>query len=72
MEPLYSRHHWEPTFCPLQRGVPNSGGSSVFPVGVVLRNQAVEHVAAFSSFGTISSYITLLYLHALLIIHMYY
>ena len=25
VEPLYSRHHWEPTLCPLLRGVPNSG-----------------------------------------------
>ena len=22
----YNGHHWEPTFCPLQRDVPNSGG----------------------------------------------
>ena len=31
------------------RGVPNSGASGIFPVGVVLHNPAVEHnVAAFS------------------------
>ena len=46
---LYSGHHWEPTLCPLQRDVPNSGGLGVFPAGEVLRNQAIEHnVAAFS------------------------
>ena len=49
VEPLYNGHHWDPTFCPLQRGVPNSGASVIFPVGVVLRNPAVEYnVAAFS------------------------
>ena len=35
VESLYSGHHWEPTFCPLQRGVPNSGASNIFPIGVV-------------------------------------
>ena len=35
LEPLYNGHHWEPSFCPLQRGVPNSGASGIFPVGVV-------------------------------------
>ena len=45
----HNGHHWEPTFCPLQRGVPNSGASGIFPVGVVLCNPAVEYnVAAFS------------------------
>ena len=42
-EPLYKGHHWEPTFRPLQRGVPNSGASGTFPVGVVLYNWAVAH-----------------------------
>ena len=33
----------------LSIGVPNSGASGIFPVGVVLHNQAVEYnVAAFS------------------------
>ena len=27
---LYNRHLWEPTFCPLQPGVPNSGASGIF------------------------------------------
>ena len=36
-------------FVPLYRGVPNSGASGIFPVGVVLRIPAVEYnVAAFS------------------------
>ena len=49
MEPLYNGHLWGPTFHPLQRGVPNSGASGIFPVGMVLRNPAVEYnVAAFS------------------------
>ena len=49
VEPLYNGHHWDPTFCLLQRGVPNSGASDIFPVGVVLRNSAVEcNVAVIS------------------------
>ena len=49
MEPLYNGHHWGTTFCPLLRGVPNSGASGILPVGVVLRNSAVEYnVAAVS------------------------
>ena len=49
MEPLYNGHHWDPTFCPVLRGVPNSGASGIFLVGVVLRNPAVEYnMAAFS------------------------
>ena len=49
VEPLYSGHHWEPIICPLYRGVPNSGASGMFPVGVVLCNFAVKHnVATFS------------------------
>ena len=43
VESLYSGHYWEPTFCLLLRGVPNSGTSGIFPAGVVLHNQAVEH-----------------------------
>ena len=43
VEPLNNGHHWEPTICPLQRGVPNSGASGIFPVGILLRNRAVEH-----------------------------
>ena len=35
---LYS---WEPTFWPLQGGVPNPGASGIFLVGMVLCNQAV-------------------------------
>ena len=35
VEPLNNGHHWEPKFCPLWRGVPSSGISSIFPVGVV-------------------------------------
>ena len=43
MEPLYNEYHWEPI------GVPKTGASGVFPVGVVLSNRAVDHnVAAFS------------------------
>ena len=30
-------------FCPLQRGVPNSGASNTFLVGVVLCNWALQH-----------------------------
>ena len=49
MEPLHNGNHWDPTFYPLWRGVPNSGASGIFLVGVVLRNPAVEYnVAAFS------------------------
>ena len=49
VETLYNGHLWGPTFRPLLRGVPNSGASGIFPVGVVLRNPAVEYnVAAFS------------------------
>ena len=49
VEPLYNGHHWEPTFCPLIRGVPNSGASGIFPVGVLPCKWAVEHgMAAFS------------------------
>ena len=49
VEPLYNGHLWGTTFCPLERGVPNSWSSGIFPVGVVLRNPAVEYnVAAFS------------------------
>ena len=49
VEPLYNGHLWGSTFRPLKRGVPNSGASGIFPVGVVLRNPAVEYnVAAFS------------------------
>ena len=52
MEPLYNGHHWDPTFCPLQRGVPNSGASGIFPVGVVLRNLAIEYkVVTISEFS---------------------
>ena len=41
VELLYNCHYWEPTFCPLYRGV--------FLVGVVLHNRAVEHnMAVFS------------------------
>ena len=41
VEPLYNGHLWGPRFCP--------GASGIFPVGVVLRNPAVEYnVAAFS------------------------
>ena len=47
MEPLYNGHHWGPTFCPLERGVPNSGAFGIYPVGVVLRNPAAN-MAAFS------------------------
>ena len=43
MEHLYIGHHWEPTFCPLYRGVPNSEAFTIFPVGMALRNCAVEH-----------------------------
>ena len=44
----YNRHHWEPTFCPLYQGIPNSGASGIL-VGVVLCNPAVEYnIAAFS------------------------
>ena len=49
VEPLYNGYHWEPTFCLLQRDVPNSGASGIFPVGMVLCNPAVEYnMAAFS------------------------
>ena len=45
VEPLFSGDHWESTFCPLQRGVPNSGASSRHGI----HNWAFEHnVAAFS------------------------
>ena len=45
VEPLYSVHHWELTFCPfLWRGVPNSGAFSIFLVGMVLCNRAVLEV----------------------------
>jgi len=43
---LYSGLHWEPTFVPYSEV---SGASGIFLVGVVLRNQAVEHsMATFS------------------------
>ena len=35
VKPLNNGPHWEPKFCLLQRGVPNSGVSGIFPVGVV-------------------------------------
>ena len=36
-------------FVPYSGGIPNSGASGIFPVGVVLHNPAVEYnVAAFS------------------------
>ena len=35
VEPLYNGHLWGPTFCPLWRGVPNSGASGILPVGAV-------------------------------------
>ena len=45
VEPLFSGDHWESTFCPLQRGVANSGASSRRGI----HSWAVEHnVAAFS------------------------
>ena len=46
VEPLYSRHHWSNQFVHyihVKWGVPNSGASGIFLVGVVLRIQAVEH-----------------------------
>jgi len=44
VEPLYSKHHCEPTFCPLEQGICNSGSSSIFPLDVVyMCNQAIEH-----------------------------
>ena len=48
--PLYSRHHWEPTFCPLQQGVPNSGASGIFPVDMVyvIRLLNTVYVGTFS------------------------
>ena len=52
MESLYNRHHWEPTFCPLYQGVPDSGADSILPVGMVLHNWGVEHnMAAFIEFS---------------------
>ena len=33
VEPLYNGHPWDPKFC--LRGVPISGASGIFPVGVV-------------------------------------
>ena len=48
VELLYKGYLWRPTFCPLQRSVPNSGASGIFPVGVVLRNPAVENSAEYS------------------------
>ena len=45
MELLYSGHNWEPVLSPIA----SSGASSIFLVGVVLHNRAVEHnVAMFS------------------------
>ena len=38
------------TFCPLQRGVPNSGTSGILSVGVVMRNPAVENNVAMQNF----------------------
>ena len=53
MEHLYSGHHWELRFCPLQRDVSNPGASGIFPVSMVLRNQAVEYnMAMFSELST--------------------
>ena len=46
VEPLYNGHHWKRTFCPLQRGVPYSGASGIFLIGVVTCNQAVKHNVA--------------------------
>ena len=49
VEPLYNRHNWDPTFCPVYIARCNSGASGIFLVGVVLHNPAVEYnVAAFS------------------------
>ena len=42
VEPLYNGHHWDTTFCPLQRGVPNSGVCVIFSVGMVPRNLVVK------------------------------
>ena len=54
MEPLYSGHHWEPTFCSLYKVVPNSGASDIFPVGVVLCKLAVNHnVTVFSELSLV-------------------
>ena len=46
VKPLDNTYHWEPTFSPLQRGIPNSGASGIFPVAMVLRNWTVEHNVA--------------------------
>ena len=62
--PLYNRHHWKPTFCVVNGGVPNSDASSISRAHdasaikndvimrswvYLLRNWVVEHnVAAFS------------------------
>ena len=40
---LYRRYSWDQQFCPVYQGVPNSGSSVIFLVGVVLRNWAVKH-----------------------------
>ena len=39
VESLYTGHHWEPTFCPLMWGVPNTGVSGRRG----MHNWAVEH-----------------------------
>ena len=49
VEPLHNGHHWH--FVHYSKVVSNSGVFSIFLVGVVLRNLAVEYnMAAFQSF----------------------
>ena len=55
VEPLYNEHLWDPMFCQLYRGVPNSGASGIFPVGMVLHNPVVEYnMAALSEQCTLA------------------
>ena len=48
VETLYNEHHWVPTFCPLWQGLPNSGASSIFPVGMVCAIGLLINVAMFT------------------------
>ena len=53
MEPLYNGHHWDPHHFVRYSEVSLTRTSGIFPIGMVLRNPAVEYnMAAFSELSS--------------------